>query len=190
MPKNDRYPRTLDVGYLYAFAGYVADLGRDLMGIGHAITAILLDLELDPSSKADRKWAINKFRVANPNYYDPDNKKKTNKCKQQYYDYFLVRSSFNASNFVSDAMSDQNRSDMVLQQLIKELQLETIKANWKDVSDDVKAQLLIETIKAKFISGDRKLEIASLALKLQESVDGDEGDDVDPAGGSLQTGEE
>ena len=87
-------------------------------------------------------------------------------------------------------MSDQNRSDMVLQQLIKELQLETIKANWKDVSDDVKAQLLIETIKAKFISGDRKLEIANLAIRLQEDTDGDEGDDVDGTGGPLQTGEE
>ena len=87
-------------------------------------------------------------------------------------------------------MSDQNRSDMVLQQLIKELQLETIKANWKDVSDDVKAQLLIEAIKTKFISGDRKLEIASIAIRLQEDIDGDAGDDSDPTGGSLQTGEE
>ena len=76
MPKNDRYPRTLDIGYYYAFAGYVADLGRDLIGIRDAVTAILLDLELDPSSKEDRKWAVNKFRVANPNYYDLENKKK------------------------------------------------------------------------------------------------------------------
>ena len=76
MPKNDRYPSPVDPGYYYAFAGYAADLGRDLIGIRDAITAILLDLELDPSSREDRRWAVNKFRVANPNYYDPDNKKK------------------------------------------------------------------------------------------------------------------
>ena len=75
MPKKT-YPHTLDTGYCYAFSGYVADLGRDVAGIRDAITAILLDLELDPSSREDRRWAVNKFRVANPNYYDPDNKKK------------------------------------------------------------------------------------------------------------------
>ena len=76
MPKNDRHPKTLDSGYLYAFAGYVADFGRDIAGIRDAITAILLDLELDPSLREDRRWAVNKFRAANPNYYDPNDKKK------------------------------------------------------------------------------------------------------------------
>ena len=74
-----------------------------------------------------------------------------------------------------------------MQQIITDLQLETIKEDWKDISADAKLGLLLETIKLRFVSGDRKLEIASLALKLQESVDGDEGDDPDPTGGSLQT---
>ena len=75
MPKKT-YPHTLDDGYYYAFAGYVADVGKDIAGIRDAITAVLLDLELDPSSREDRKWAVNKFRRANPNFYDPDSKKK------------------------------------------------------------------------------------------------------------------
>lgn len=75
MPK-DRYPHTLEDAYYYMFAGYVAKFGKDKIGVRDAITTILIDLKLDPSSREDRKWAANKFRVANPNYYDPDNKKK------------------------------------------------------------------------------------------------------------------
>ena len=169
MPKNNRYPSPVDPGYYYAFAGYVADLGRDLIGIRDAVTAILLDLELDPSSKEDRKWAVNKFRVANPNYYDPDNKKKQTSVNKNTTIITLFVPLLIPLNLLT--MPCQIRIDRIwyLQQLIKELQLETIKANWEDVSDDVKAQLLIETIKTKFVSGDRKLEIANPSrLKLQE----------------------
>lgn len=85
---------------------------------------------------------------------------------------------------------EHNRSNVLLQQLAQDLRMAVRTADFKEMPADVALKLLLETIKTKFISGDRKLEIASLALKLQESVDGDEGDDVDPAGGSLQTGEE
>ena len=98
MPK-DRYPHTLEDAYYYMFAGYVAKFGKDKIGVRDAITTILIDLKLDPSSREDRKWAANKFRVANPNYYDPDNKKKS-RCKQEYYDYFSIQNAISASNSI------------------------------------------------------------------------------------------
>ncbi len=76
MPKNDRYPRRLDDAYYYIFTKYVADFGNDKAGVKDAITEILIDLGLDPKSLDDRKWAVEKFRKANPNYYNATDKKK------------------------------------------------------------------------------------------------------------------
>ena len=71
-----KYPRTVDEAYYYIFTKYVAEFGKDQTGVTEAITEILIDLGLDPKSLEDRKWAVGKFRVANPNYYNPDDKKK------------------------------------------------------------------------------------------------------------------
>lgn len=81
MAKKGKYPRMLDKAYYYIFAKYVADFGQDKVGVKDAITEILIDLGFDPKSLDDRKWAVEKFRVANPNYYDPDNKKKADANK-------------------------------------------------------------------------------------------------------------
>ena len=85
---------------------------------------------------------------------------------------------------------NHNRSDAGLQQLVQDLKVAARMADLEEMPADVAIKLYIEAVKLKFVSGDRKLEIASLALKLQESVDGDEGDDTSGTGGSLQTGEE
>ena len=89
MPKKT-YPRTLDEGYYYTFAKYVADFGHDKAGVRDALTDILIDLGLDPKSLEDRKWAREKFRVANPSYYDPNDKKKVDVSKNT-----TIISSFN-----------------------------------------------------------------------------------------------
>ena len=81
MPKDDRYPRLLDDAYYYIFTKYVADFGNDQVGVRDSITEILIDLGFDPKSLKDRKWALNKFRKANPSYYDPDDKKKVDVSK-------------------------------------------------------------------------------------------------------------
>ncbi len=86
--------------------------------------------------------------------------------------------------------SDHNRYDVGLKQLAQDLKMAFRLADFKEIPIDVTIKLYLETVKLKFVSGDRKLEIASLALKLQESLDGGEGDDTAGTGGTLRTGEE
>ena len=85
---------------------------------------------------------------------------------------------------------NHNRSDAGLQQLVQDLKVAARMANLKEIPADVAIKLYIETVKLKFVSGDRKLEIASLALRLQENLDASEGDDANGTDRTLQTGEE
>ena len=94
-----RYPRALDDAFFYMFAGYVSKFGKDKIGMRDTITQILIDLGLDPSSPVDRKWASNKFRIANPNNYDPDDKA-SHRCKQEYYDYYTIQSTIACLQFL------------------------------------------------------------------------------------------
>ena len=175
MPKNNnRYPHTLEDAHCYIFIGYIAQFGADKIGVRDAITQILIDLDLDPKSRDDRKWAVNKFRKANPNNHDPEGVA-NHRCKQEYYDYYKIQSTIAASNFLEMERWDHNRTDAMLQQLIKTLQMEVSRADWNAVPLNIKMQLLLEAIGVKMISGDRKMEIASLTLKLQEQQETEDG---------------
>jgi hypothetical protein len=148
MSKKSRYPRTVDEGYYYTFAKYVADFGHDKAGVRDALTDILIDLGLDPKSLEDRKWAREKFRVANPSYYDPDDKKKS-RCKQEYYDYFVIQSAISAANLVTTEQQNHNRADAGLQQLMQDLKVAARMANIEDMPADVAIKLYLETLKLK-----------------------------------------
>ena len=153
------------------------NLGIDQTGIRDAITEILLDLGMDPKSREDRRWAVNKFRKANPNLYSVDTKK--SRCKQEYYDYFVTHSVLTASNSVDAERLFHNRYDVGLRQLAQALKMAFRMADFKEIPLDVTIKLYLETVKLKFISGNRKLEIASLALELQERLAASEGDATD-----------
>ena len=174
MSNNNRYPHTLEDAHYYIYIGYIAKFGKDKIGVRDATTQILIDLDLDPKSRDDRKWATNKFRVANPNNYDPEDKK-NHRCKQEYYDYYTIQSTIAASNFLEEEKWDHNRSDAILRRLIDTLQLEIAKADWSTVPANIIMQLLLETIELKMTSGNRKLEIASLTLKVQSELGKKEG---------------
>ena len=172
MPKNNnRYPHTLEDAHCYIFIGYIAQFGADKIGVRDAITQILIDLDLDPKSRDDRKWAVNKFRKANPNNHDPEGVA-NHRCKQEYYDYYKIQSTIAASNFLEMERWDHNRTDAMLQQLIKMLHLEVSRADWTDVPLQSKVQLLLEAIGVRMTSGNRKMEIASLTLKVNSDEQG------------------